>query len=1342
MFSNMRVGLRLALGFSLVLAFLVAIIGFSIYQTNTVAAGMDQIVTLDHHRIQLLHDMNDVSRETAISVRDVLLTANDATPGAILADYRAGLVEHRARYDESVARLTRLVARGDAETTDALRRLAGLAVVARQNQDHVLALMAAGRRAEGIAFMLGTSYPSVRRWISATTALITASEARLALRYVQAHEAARRGLLILILLGASAILSSVLIVITLSLSVTRPLTLTVSAVNAIASGALTTDLPSTTSRADEVGALARAFSAMVAALTETRGVVARETAERARLDALVRAASIYTRNLIEVSLDPLMTISPEGRITDVNAATREVTGASQERLIGSPFSDYFTEPEKARAGYELAFARDTVRDYPLTIRHASGRNTGVLLNANVYRDEAGKVQGVLVVAHDVTESRRLKAELVRLDWLKTGLVRLNDVMTGDPDLTTLASQAISELTTYVGAHVGVVYVAQEDAGDSLLLAGSYACTKGETRSSMFKIGEGLVGQAALEKKPILVQNVPEDYITVASGLGERSPRSILVSPFLYENRVKGVVEVGTLAEVTDQQMEYLKQSMPVLALAVENALGRARLAHTLSDSQALAVKLQEQQDDLRASNEQLREQTGALRLSEETMKAQQEQLRVTNEELVEKHNLLTRQKSDGDDARRDIRKQAEELALVSRYKSEFLANMSHELRTPLNSLLLLAQSLSENNSGNLTVEQVESAKIIHDSGGDLLNLINEVLDLSKIEAGRMDLQLDTVRIGDLADGMRASFRHMTKAKGLELVIAVHEEAPAEIASDRSRIDQIIRNLMSNAIKFTDTGSVTVTFARPSPGTDLSRSGIPAGGGLAIAVKDTGIGIAQEDQRIIFKAFQQMDGGTARKYGGTGLGLSISRELARLLGGEIQLESESGRGSTFTLYLPPAVTAGLKVAPGDTATVTVDRADKGARPDAMRRSAAAAQISDDRDNLKNGDSVILVIEDDPDFGRILRRKCHAKGFKCLAAATGEAGLELAAKHLPSAVLLSIDLPGMDGWTVLDALKEDTSTRHIPVHIVSEEGTSTESRRRGAVGLATKPVSPEALDQAFRSLDQISAGWPKRVLVVEDDPTIRRETVNLIADADVRVDEVETGEQALQALRPGGYDCVVLDPALPDLNGAKLLGMLVSEGVPLPPVVVHTARELTREEEAAIRECADSVVVKGVRSHERLLDEVSLFLHRVVSRMPEEKRKAILALHDIHALPRDKKVLIVDDDMRTTFAMSHFLSERGMNTLKAEHGERALRLLEEQPNVDLVLMDIMMPVMDGYETIRRIRDQERFRTLPIIALTAKAMPEDREKCLAAGADDYLPKPVDQARLVSMMHVWLSK
>ncbi len=916
-----------------------------------------------------------------------------------------------------------------------------------------------------------------------------------------------------------------------------------------------------------------------------------------------------------------------------------------------------------------------------------------------------------------------------LDWLKSGLARLGESLRGDPGLDNLAAKAINEIATSLDAQVGVLYIARDDG--TLALRGSYAYSRRKNLSSEFRPGEGLVGQAALEKQQILVRNVPEDYVRVTSGLGEAVPHFICVTPFLFENRVKGVVEIGLLGEPRPEHLEYLNQAMVQLAIAVESAQAQQLQARLLEESQRLTEELQVQQEELRTANEELEEQSQRLRESEARLKVQQEELEVSNKELEEKNGLLERQKREVEQARRAIAVKADELALASKYKSEFLSNMSHELRTPLNSLLLLAQSLEQNRDGNLSADQVESARVIHSSGSDLLSLINEILDLSKIEAGRMELQLGSVRPEELAEGLRASFAHMAQDKGLALEVTVDADVPAQLSGDGKRIEQVLRNLMSNALKFTESGWVRVHFSRPDAETDLSRSGLDPAASLAIAVSDSGIGIQADKHRLIFEAFQQADGGTSRRFGGTGLGLTISRELTSLMGGEIRLHSVPGHGATFTLYLPLAVVPGTRPPP-----VRVPA------PMTAPRVATESQppfLADDRDALAAGDQVILVIEDDPRFAAILMDKCHDKGFKCIAAASGEAGLELAARHQPHAVILDIRLPGMDGMAVLSILKEDIRTRHIPVHMVSVETHSTESLRRGAVGHAVKPIDQERLEGVFRRLEQTSAR-PRRVLVVEDDATVRARTVAQIADTDVCVDEAASGAAALAALRCEHYDCVVLDLSLPDMEGGALLQTLAGDGVDLPPVIIHTARDLTSGEERELREHAESIVIKDARSPERLLDEVSLFLHRVVHQMPEPKRRIISDLHDGDALLRGKKVLVVDDDMRTTFALSRLLTERGIEVLKAENGERALRLLDEQPGVDLVLMDIMMPVLDGYQTMQQLRAQERFRRLPIIALTAKAMQEDRLKCIEAGASDYLSKPIDTARLFSMMRVWL--
>ena len=903
------------------------------------------------------------------------------------------------------------------------------------------------------------------------------------------------------------------------------------------------------------------------------------------------------------------------------------------------------------------------------------------------------------------------------------IAQLNAVMLLELQMRTFNRQVLDAIMRLTDSQIGAIYLLNEQKSDYELLESIGVSTTGRGSFSATTC-EGEFGAALTTKQIQRITDIPPGALhAIATVSGELLPHEIITIPLLAGDDVPAMLSLASIHPYDPDAVRLITEVQDVMAVWINSMLANQRVETLAVGLDQQNRQLQTQQEELRVANEELEEQTQRLQQSEEELKVQQEELQVTNEELEEKNDLLERQTKQVELARLDLEEKSEALARASKYKSEFLANMSHELRTPLNSLLLLSQGLAGNRDGNLTSDQVEAARIIYAGGSDLLNLINEILDLSKIEAGRIDIQFDSVKISDLADGVRETFQLMADEKGIALQITVNDDAPVEIASDRKRLEQITRNLIANALKFTAEGGVSVTF------------GAAENDSLAIKVKDTGIGIPPELHKLIFNAFQQADGTTSRKYGGTGLGLSISRELAALLGGEIRLESEVGKGATFTLLLP--VTCNNR--PNVETAKPIEIAKIIHKPVVERRRS---HIPDDRDSIAPDDHVILVIEDDLNFARLLCAKCHEKGIKCLAAPTGEEGLELAAKHQPGAVILDLRLPGIDGWEVLSVLKENTATRHIPVHIMSVEDPTSKAQRKGAVGHFAKPVNQEELEEAFRRLEQLSSGKPKRLLVVDDDAAIRLETVKLVSGVDVTTDEAQTGEQALAALRSTVYDCVVLDLGLPDMDGNELLARLESEGLTLPPVIVYTARDLTVAEETTIRGRAESIVIKDVRSQERLLDEVSLFLHRIVNRMPEKKRKVIQDLHDTDALLKGKKILVVDDDMRTTFAVAHLLTGSGMKPLKAENGERALRLLDEQPDIDLVLMDIMMPVMDGYETMKRIRAQDKFRTLPIIALTAKAMEEDREKCLAVGANDYLPKPVDPARLFSLMRVWLCR
>lgn len=951
----------------------------------------------------------------------------------------------------------------------------------------------------------------------------------------------------------------------------------------------------------------------------------------------------------------------------------------------------------------------------------------------------------------MTESlQQSKAESDLQDWVKTGKNELNRIIVGEGDLGALAKEVISFLASYLGARIGTLYV-MSDSG-ALTLRGSYAFSKRKSLAASIEPGEGLVGQAALEKEMISITSIPDDYIRINSSLGDSPPRNLIAAPFIFENSVKGVMELGSFEEFTDRRLDFIQEISDSIGIAINTVQNQNRLKELLDETQRQARQLQVQEEELRAANEELEEQTSSLRHSEDKLRQQQEELQVINEELEEKNDFLEKQKEqiaqknrDLEDVRRELERRASELEVTSKYKSEFLANMSHELRTPLNSILLLSRDLADNSKGNLNQPQVESATIIQKSGNELLQLIDEILDLSKVEAGRMTLKLVDAPLREVAAYVDRGFKRVASEKGLVFNVVMEDSLPESIRTDRQRLEQILKNLLSNALKFTEEGSVTLEIHRPALGTNLSRSGLSHSKSVAFSVKDTGIGISPDKQMPVFEAFQQVDGGASRKYGGTGLGLSISRELAKLLGGEIQLSSSPGEGSTFTLFLPLENAAKDD---GETCAGKASDADRASPPpsgswDRREQAAVVTSIPDDREVLTEGDRSILIVEDDPGFATILMDQCHAKGFKALVSATGEEGLTLAESLLPVGIILDIKLPGMNGWTVLNALKANPSTRHIPVHIMSVEETAIDALQKGAIGFLTKPVAREGLEEAFKRIEEVAEKKIKDLLIVEDNPNQRVSVVNLIADMEVNIVEAESGEGALAALRGRRFDCMILDLGLPDMSGFDLLKKLgEGEGVYVPPVIVYTGKDLTREEEMELRNHAESIIIKGVRSEERLLDEAALFLHKSVSALPPRKREMIINLHDRDAMLAGRTILLVDDDMRNLFALSKILSEKGMNVLKAEDGRKAMTLLEQHAEVDLVLLDIMMPVMDGYETAREIRKQRRFHNLPIIALTAKAMKGDRDRCIAAGASDYLSKPVDVERLLSVLRVWLYK
>ena len=923
------------------------------------------------------------------------------------------------------------------------------------------------------------------------------------------------------------------------------------------------------------------------------------------------------------------------------------------------------------------------------------------------------------------------------DWLKTNLAKFTRMLQGERDLVTVSNLILSEIAPLVNAQRGVFYIVENDGGEPALeLVASYAFTERKHLANRFRLREGLVGQVAYEKKRILLTNVPGDYITIGSALGEAPPLNIIVLPVLFEQEVKAVIELASFSRFSETHQSFLDQLTESIGIVLNTIAANMRTEGLLKQSQLLTAELQSQQEELKKTNDRLEQQAATLRQSEELLRTQQERLQQTNEELEEKARLLEIQKKEVEAKNREVslaktalEEKAEQLALTSRYKSQFLANMSHELRTPLNSLLILSKLLSENPERNLSDKQREYARTIHAAGSDLLSLINDILDLSKIESGTVSLELTNVGFRDVVDHMERTFRQIAEEQQLDFVIDVDPRLPPAMRTDSKRLQQVLRNLLSNAFKFTEKGGVTLRVG--------SAEGSPLRAGsdwIAFSVIDTGIGIPEDKQRIIFEAFQQADGTTSRKYGGTGLGLAISREIARLLGGELVVSSQLGRGSTFTLFVPlePPTSAEIGSRPSDSDAVAPGRA--------LAPSALSAS-SDDRHAISPGDHVVLIIEDDAMFASVLLELAREKGFKGLTARDGASALALAHRYKPHAITLDIGLPDMDGWALLDLLKHDPRTRHVPIHVISVDDQRKRGLKAGAFGFLEKPVDRDALLDALSRTKEFINRPVKNLLLVEDDANQRMSMEELLGDSSVEVTSVATAEAALEAIQARRFDCAVVDLGLPDLPGADLIERIRStKGGEELPIVVYTGLDLTKAQERRLEKIASTIIVKGTGSSEKLLDETALFLHRAITNIPEDQQ-IIVERHDDASLDA-RKVLIIDDDMRNIFSLTSALEMHGMEIIFAENGREGIEKLKQTPDVDVVLVDIMMPEMDGYETMREIRKLPDFGTLPLIAVTAKAMKGDREKCLEAGATDYVSKPVDIDQLLAVLRVQLGR
>lgn len=927
----------------------------------------------------------------------------------------------------------------------------------------------------------------------------------------------------------------------------------------------------------------------------------------------------------------------------------------------------------------------------------------------------------------IRRSARVRA---RQQWLQAGEVGLANAMMGDKSVEQVADSILTFLAEYLGFQAGALFKGEHGSYRRVATLGVPADADMPTG---FAVKEGLLGKVAAEGKASVIRDVPAGYMTIGSALGSDRPKHLVIVPARANDMVNAVIELGFLHSIDDRILELLDQTAGSIGIALRSARYRTQLQQALEETQRQAEELQVQSEELRVSNEELEEHGKALKESQVRLEQQQVELEQTNSQLEEQAQTLETQRDDLERTGAAVQLKARELEQASQYKSDFLANMSHELRTPLNSLLILSKLLGDNPDGNLSAEQVKYAQTIRSSGDDLLTLINDILDLSKIEAGHIQIQPEAVSLQRLASNVRQLFQPVADERKVALEVGIADDCPMVIETDRQRLEQILKNLLSNAFKFTEAGSVRL---------DIARVGAEH---LTLAVKDTGIGISPAQQESIFEAFRQADGTTSRKYGGTGLGLSISRELARLLGGAITLQSSPGQGSTFTVTIPlvydPAQVGPRDIAGASRSAAPAPAAAEPARP--MR--APREKPEDDRHVLTNARRLLLVIEDDDAFAAIVRDLSREMGFQCILAGTAEEALNLAKEFRPSAVVLDVGLPDESGLTVLDRLKRDDLTRHIPIHVVSAADHSQTALSLGAVGYLVKPVEREELARLLQTLETRLTRTMRRVLIVEDDAVQRDAVGKLLASRDVQTVGVGTAAECLEELRRQSFDCMVLDLSLPDASGFSLLETLSQGDHAYPPVIVYTGHDLSADDEQQLRRYSNSIIIKGAKSPERLLDEVSLFLHQVVAELPPEQQKMIQKARNRDAVLEGRRILIVEDDIRNVYSLSSVLEPRGAVVQIARNGQEAIDALQAQDasgGIDLVLMDVMMPVMDGLTATRKIRSEAQWAKLPIIMLTAKAMPDDQERCIDAGANDYMAKPIDVDKLLSLVRVWMPR
>ena len=1059
--------------------------------------------------------------------------------------------------------------------------------------------------------------------------------------------------------------------------------------------------------------------------------------------------------VIQDSNDAITFQDLEGNILAWNRGAEIIYGYSQAEALKMNIVDTVPKEYQEEAlGFLVSLKRgELLPNLETKRKHKDGRIIDVWLTNTKLTDDKGKLTGIATTERDITERKQheasLKEKFRELDYLREGQIALSERMRGQQDISRLGQSILSHLVPFTNAQLGAFYWATGDK--KLQRVSGYALSKTSSSEKIIEFGEGLIGQVALEKRSLLIENVPEGYFNkIQSDLGEMSPKSLIICPILYEDEVNGVIEIASIIPFTEHQRAFLSHVSGNIGIAINTTNVRRKVEELFEKSQTLNQNLQSQQEELKTANEGLEEQSRALKISQARLENQQSQLEETNNQLEEQTQALEQQKDILNEKNKAVNKaqilleeKTFEVQRASQYKTEFLANMSHELRTPLNSSLILAKLLMDNIKGNLTEEQIQFASSIYSSGNDLLNLINDILDLSKVEAGKLDIRVESVFIPKVLESLRQTFQPLALEKKINFEVLSEANIPQSIFTDRQRLEQILKNLLSNALKFTEKGSVKIRLFRH------------LNGNFAFEVSDSGIGIPKEQQEIIFEAFRQADGTTIRKYGGTGLGLSISRDLARLLGGSIEVESIKGNGSRFTLILPESYDdSAVLTAPTKVYSETLDEksliehSSKSKNQNIKNKQIhfekqLQPSFNDDRTDMQKPGRTVLVIEDEPQFAKILYDLAHELKYKCLVAQGADEGFDMALEYSPDAILLDIILPDHLGLTVLDRLKQNSSTRHIPVHVISAEDYSETALQMGAIGYILKPVKRDEIKNAFLKLEAKFSQKVSRVLVVEDNELQRKSICLLIQDEGIEITSVALAQEALAELKKTTFDCMIIDLKLPDMPGDKLLELMTHEEIhAFPPVIVYTGKSLSREDEDKLRKYSKSIIIKGARSPERLLDEVTLFLHRVESKMPDESRKKLNIARNREQAFVGRKILLVDDDIRNIFALTSALEQKGATIIVGRNGREALEKLEADPGIDLVLMDVMMPEMDGHEATRRIRKQKRFEKLPIIAVTARAMKDDQEKCLEAGANDYLSKPVDLDKLLSLIRVWIPK